>query len=91
MVSVVEKGSHTMLVSSAKTVLAWCPSYRGNLPLDGLPENCGGVYAGVITGIYMQGMVVELDDAVWLLIDDQQLAPPHSLRVGAVVHCQSLP
>ncbi|GJN34121.1 hypothetical protein PR202_gb22763 [Eleusine coracana subsp. coracana] len=85
MVSVREKASYTMLVSSTKTLMAWCPSYRVNLPSDCLPENCGGVYAGVITGIFMQGAVVELDNAVWLLIDDQQLPPPHSLRVGAIV------
>ncbi|PUZ70554.1 hypothetical protein GQ55_2G241100 [Panicum hallii var. hallii] len=85
MVSVVEKGSHTMFVSSTNTAMAWCRSYRGNLPLDGSPEKCGGAYAGVVTGIYLQGMVVELDDTVWLLIDDLLLLPPHSLRVGAVI------
>ncbi|GJM98929.1 hypothetical protein PR202_ga15982 [Eleusine coracana subsp. coracana] len=85
MVSVREKASYTMLVSSTKTTMAWGPSYRVNLPSDCLPENCGGVYAGVITGIFMQGAVVELDNAVWLLIDDQELPPSHSLRVGAVI------
>ncbi|NP_001348322.1 uncharacterized protein LOC100304248 [Zea mays] len=85
MVSVGDKASHTILVSSAKTTMAWCPSYRGSLPLDNLPEKCGGEYAGVITGIYSQGLVVELDDTAWLLIDDQKLLPPHSLRVGAIV------
>ncbi|KAJ1289501.1 hypothetical protein BS78_02G169100 [Paspalum vaginatum] len=85
MVSVGDKGSHKMLVSSAKTAMAWCPSYRSNLPLDCSAEGCGGVYVGVITGIYLQGLVVQLDDDAWLLIDDHQLAPPHSLRVGAIV------
>ena len=85
MVSVGDKASLIMLVSSAKTAVAWCPSYRGSLPLDSFPEKCGGEYAGVITGIYSQGLVVELDDTAWLLIDDQQLTPPHSLRVGAIV------
>ncbi|CAD6219506.1 unnamed protein product [Miscanthus lutarioriparius] len=84
-VSVGDKASHTMLVSSAKTAIAWCPSYRGSLPLYSFPEKCGGEYAGVITGIYSQGLVVELDNTAWLLIDDQQLPPPHSLRVGAIV------
>lgn len=85
MVSIGEKGSYTMLVSSTKTIVAWCPSYAGVMPLDELPGKCGGVYSGVITGIYMQGMVVELDETAWLLIDNQQLAPSHSLRVGAVI------
>uniref|UniRef100_K3ZQ83 CST complex subunit CTC1 n=1 Tax=Setaria italica TaxID=4555 RepID=K3ZQ83_SETIT len=85
LVSVAEKGSHTMLVSSTNTAMAWCRSYRGNLPLDGSPEKCGGVYAGVVTGIYLQGLAVELDDTVWLLIDDLLLLPPHCLRVGAFI------
>ncbi|XP_030540051.1 CST complex subunit CTC1 isoform X2 [Rhodamnia argentea] len=42
-------------------------------------------YTGLATGIYMQGMIVELDKKVWLLLTDQQFQPPHSLRVGAVV------
>lgn len=91
MVSVGDKASHTTLVSSAKTAIAWCPSYRGSLPLDSFPEKCSGEYAGVITGIYSQGLVVELDNTAWLLIDDQQLPPPHSLRVGAIVCCKLSP
>lgn len=87
LVSVAAKDSHTMLVSSANTAMAWCRSYRGNLPLDGSPEKCGGAYAGVVTGIYLQGLAVELDDTVWLLIDDLLLLPPHCLRVGAFVCC----
>jgi len=46
------------------------------------------LFVGVITGIYSQGLVVELDNTAWLLIDDQQLPPPHSLRVGAIVCCK---
>ncbi|XP_031480615.1 CST complex subunit CTC1 isoform X2 [Nymphaea colorata] len=43
-----------------------------------------GQYTGVATGVYMQGMVVELDEKVWLVFTDQ-LENPHSLRVGAIV------
>ncbi|XP_056167763.1 CST complex subunit CTC1 isoform X2 [Syzygium oleosum] len=43
------------------------------------------IYTGLVTGIYMQGMVVELDKKVWLLLTDQQFQPPHSLRVGAII------
>ncbi|CAN6210577.1 unnamed protein product [Urochloa humidicola] len=85
LVSVAEKGSHTMLLSSTNTAMAWCQLHSGNLPLDGSPERCGGAYVGVITEIYFQGLVVELDDTAWLLIDDLLLLPPHSLRVGAVI------
>uniref|UniRef100_A0A0D9XD61 CST complex subunit CTC1 n=1 Tax=Leersia perrieri TaxID=77586 RepID=A0A0D9XD61_9ORYZ len=85
MVSVGTKGSYTMLVSTRKTMLRWCPSYPAVVELDGSSGNCGGVYAGVVTGIYMQGLLIELDETVWLLLDDQHLAPSHSLRVGAVI------
>ncbi|PWA88018.1 conserved telomere maintenance component 1 [Artemisia annua] len=42
-------------------------------------------YIGSITAVYMQGMVVELDEKVLLLVTDHQLSMPHSLRVGAIV------
>ncbi|PRQ20115.1 putative CST complex subunit CTC1, plant protein [Rosa chinensis] len=44
-----------------------------------------GTYRGIVKGVYMQGMVVELDNEVWLLLTDQLLTPPHSLRAGALV------
>lgn len=44
-----------------------------------------GVYTGVVKGVYMQGMVVELDKEVWLLLTDQLFTAPHSLRVGSIV------
>ncbi|KAM5574673.1 CST complex subunit CTC1 [Rosa sericea] len=44
-----------------------------------------GSYRGIVKGVYMQGMVVELDNEVWLLLTDQLLTPPHSLRAGALV------
>ncbi|KAL6493247.1 hypothetical protein OROGR_033006 [Orobanche gracilis] len=42
-------------------------------------------YSGIITGSYMQGMVVELDRDVILLLTDQHLTVPHCVRVGAIV------
>ncbi|KAL8523974.1 hypothetical protein ACS0TY_013800 [Phlomoides rotata] len=44
-----------------------------------------GSYTGFITGSYMQGMVLELDQEVMLLSTDQHLSLPHSVRVGALV------
>ncbi|KAJ8437655.1 hypothetical protein Cgig2_028593 [Carnegiea gigantea] len=44
-----------------------------------------GMYVGVVRGVYMQSMIVELDKEVWLLLMDQLLVVPHSLRVGAVL------
>lgn len=49
-----------------------------------------GTYVGIIRGVYMQGMVVEMDNEVWLLLTDQLLTPPHSLRVGAIVSAVTL-
>ncbi|KAM0911145.1 hypothetical protein ACQ4PT_013695 [Festuca glaucescens] len=90
MVSVGKKGSYTMLVSSAITMVAWCPSYVG-VPQSGeLPGKCTGVYSGIVSGIYMHGTLVELDGIAWLLIDDKQLVPPHSLRIGAVISVKKL-
>ncbi|KAF5792386.1 putative CST complex subunit CTC1 protein [Helianthus annuus] len=43
------------------------------------------VYTGSVTAMYMQGMVVELDQKVLLLLTDNQLSMPHSLRIGAIV------
>ena len=44
-----------------------------------------GTYRGIVRGVYMQGMLVELDNEVWLMLTDQLLTPPHSLRTGALV------
>lgn len=56
--------------------------FSGNV-LKGNAE-CGS-YTGTVSNVYMQGLVVELDKEVWLLLTDQLLMPPHGLRVGAVV------
>ncbi|KAK7405405.1 hypothetical protein VNO78_06677 [Psophocarpus tetragonolobus] len=44
-----------------------------------------GAYSGVITGVYMQGMVLELDREVWLLLTDQLHTSIHGLRVGSIL------
>ncbi|XP_037493187.1 CST complex subunit CTC1 isoform X2 [Jatropha curcas] len=49
-----------------------------------------GAYTGVVKGVYMQGMVVELHKEVWLLLTDQLLSPPHSLRVGAIISLRNV-
>ncbi|KAI5353987.1 PREDICTED: CST complex subunit CTC1 [Prunus dulcis] len=52
---------------------------------------CGtGTYRGIVKGAHMQGMVVELDYQVWLLLTDQLLTPPHSPRVGALVSVRNV-
>ncbi|XP_031273380.1 CST complex subunit CTC1 isoform X2 [Pistacia vera] len=49
-----------------------------------------GVYTGVVKGVYMHGMIVELDNEVWLLLSDKLLSVPHSLRVGAVISLRNV-
>lgn len=44
-----------------------------------------GSYKGTVKNIYMQGMVVELDNEAWLLLTNQSFMPPHGLRIGANV------
>ncbi|CAA7396456.1 unnamed protein product [Spirodela intermedia] len=67
---------------------------------NGKPGDCGsaersalprkgshvGNYCGVVTGVFKNGTVVELDRKnVWLLLAGPLLDLPHSLRVGAVI------
>jgi hypothetical protein len=80
--------SRLMYVTTDKSALhlprlskKWVPHEKINVKGKG---ECGS-YKGVVRGVYMQGMVVELDDEVWLLLTDHQVTAPHSLRVGALV------
>lgn len=86
--------SRLMYVTTDKSALhlprlskKWVPHEKSVVKGKG---ECGS-YKGVVRGVYMQGMVVELDDEVWLLLTDHQVTAPHSLRVGALVsesiHC----
>ncbi|RRT78514.1 hypothetical protein B296_00022911 [Ensete ventricosum] len=74
------KESYLTFVSTALTMVS-----LSQLPTVTPVKTDEGVYNGVVTGIYMNGMVVELDEKVWLLITDSLLAPQHSLRVGAII------
>lgn len=80
------KESYVMFVTTVKSVvsLSQLPMKVKALVGRGMSPS-GGVFKGVVTGVYMQGMAVELDGKVWLLVTDPQLAPQHCLRVGAVV------
>ncbi|KAL1539556.1 CST complex subunit CTC1-like isoform X1 [Salvia divinorum] len=44
-----------------------------------------GSYTGFISGIYMDGLIIELDQDVILLLTNQYLAFPHYVRVGVLV------
>lgn len=79
--------SYLMFVTTDKTNVSLC-----EVPLSMMASrvvrpvmNHARVYCGVVTGIYMQGMAVELDEKVWLMITDPLLGLHHSLRVGALV------
>lgn len=87
-----ERESQLMFVTTENSVLhlprlsnKWSP-FMKNIVGKG---ECGA-YTGVVKGVYMRGMVIELDKEVWLLLSDQLLTAPHSLRVGAIVSKISL-
>ncbi|XP_020704179.1 CST complex subunit CTC1 isoform X3 [Dendrobium catenatum] len=93
MIFVGEKISYAMYVTPLETSVS-----LGRLPLEAmqLGEDVrakmiedGAVYNGIITRVYMQGMAVELDDKVWLLVTDSNLAPLAALRVGAIISIQN--
>lgn len=80
--------SQLIYLTTGKTVLRVLGRANQELPrketvIKGMGECC--LFSGIVTGIYMQGMVINLDDRVWLLVTDGLLKPPHSLRVGALV------
>ncbi|KAJ4963941.1 hypothetical protein NE237_023880 [Protea cynaroides] len=82
-----------MFTSTDKTVLHIPRSSVGELlsrrtKIKGRGES--GVYTGVVTGVYMQGMVVELDEKVWLLLTDHISCLPHSLRLGALISLRNV-
>ncbi|XP_024017091.1 CST complex subunit CTC1, partial [Morus notabilis] len=49
-----------------------------------------GSYTGIVKGVYMQGMVVELDHEVWLLLTSHLFTAPHSLRIGALISVKNV-
>ncbi|XP_048501203.1 CST complex subunit CTC1 isoform X2 [Beta vulgaris subsp. vulgaris] len=49
-----------------------------------------GKYIGVVRGIYVQGMVVHLDEEVWLLLTNESQLLPHSVRIGSVVYVRNV-
>ncbi|MED6208091.1 hypothetical protein PIB30_041729 [Stylosanthes scabra] len=58
----------------------WLPCFKSGMTAKG---ECGA-YTGVIKGVYIQGMALELDHDVWLLLTDELHTLMHGLRVGAV-------
>ncbi|KAI3933792.1 hypothetical protein MKW92_038034 [Papaver armeniacum] len=79
-----KQDSCSMLITTDKAALR----YRQGFPDEATmikKSGDSGAYSGTVTGVYMEGMVVELDDKVWILITDRLLAPPHSLRIGVMI------
>lgn len=82
------KERQLMLVNTERTVLHVPRLLKRSVPVSktfvrGNGE-CGE-YSGVVKGVYMQGMVVELESDVWLLLTGNSLMVPHSLRAGTLV------
>jgi hypothetical protein len=77
-----------MYLTLDEMVLRVCPRLEKLVPslkseIKGKGE-CG-CYTGVISGVHMKGMVLELDNDVWLLLTDQLHTMIHGLRVGSIV------
>ncbi|XP_074273234.1 CST complex subunit CTC1 isoform X6 [Silene latifolia] len=49
-----------------------------------------GMYIGVVRGVYMQGMAIELDKEVWLLMTEESLVFTCSIRVGAIIRVRNV-
>ncbi|XP_024952233.2 CST complex subunit CTC1 isoform X2 [Citrus sinensis] len=85
--------SQLMFVTTENSVLhvprllkKWSPPSK--TVIKGKGES--GVYTGVVKGVYMQGLLVELDNEVWLLLTDKLRTVPHSLRSGAVISVRNV-
>ncbi|KAA3490591.1 CST complex subunit CTC1-like isoform X1 [Gossypium australe] len=71
-------GSELMFVTAENSVL-----HLPQLLKKVKRKDVCGSYKGTVKNVYMQGMVVELDNEAWLLLTNQSLMPPHGLRIGA--------
>ncbi|KAL9247616.1 hypothetical protein vseg_021031 [Gypsophila vaccaria] len=49
-----------------------------------------GVYIGVVRGVYMQGMAIELDDEVWLIMTEESLVLTCCVRVGSILYVRNV-
>lgn len=88
LVYITKEESCIMYMTLDEMVLRVCLRSEGLAPclkseIKGKGE-CGS-YTGVIKGVYMQGMALELDNDVWLLLTDQLHTLMHGLRVGSIV------
>ncbi|KAG5001082.1 hypothetical protein JHK87_022154 [Glycine soja] len=89
LVYVTKKESRVMYVTMDESVLhvgscseKCAPSLKSGIKGKG---ECGA-YTGVVKGVYLQGMVLELDHDVWLLLTDQLHTSMHGLRVGSITY-----
>ncbi|KAL2326109.1 hypothetical protein Fmac_025167 [Flemingia macrophylla] len=93
MVYVTEEESRVMYVTVDESVLH----------VGSFPEKCVsslrtgikgkgecGAYTGVVKGVYMQGMVLELDHDVWLLLTERLRTSVHGLRVGSILSVRNV-
>ncbi|KAK1269376.1 hypothetical protein QJS04_geneDACA006523 [Acorus gramineus] len=85
--------SQLMLVTTGRTAVYQTRTgdVCGLIGGKALPEKselC--TYNGVVTGVYMKGLVVELDGKVWLLLTDRSLTLPHTVRVGALISAMNV-
>ncbi|KAK7243336.1 hypothetical protein RIF29_38129 [Crotalaria pallida] len=86
--------SRLMYVTADKSVLHVCRFSEKWMPClksDDIKGNgeCG-TYTGLIKGVYMQGMALELDHDVWLLLTDELHSHVHGLRIGTIISVRNV-
>ncbi|GAU16875.1 hypothetical protein TSUD_368240, partial [Trifolium subterraneum] len=82
-----------MYLTLDEMVLRVCPRLEKLVPslkseINGKGE-CG-CYTGLIRGVHMKGMALELDNDVWLLLTDQLHTMIHGLRVGSIISVRNV-
>nr|XP_004511201.1 CST complex subunit CTC1 isoform X2 [Cicer arietinum] len=93
LVYITKEESCLMYLTLDETVLHVCPRLGKLAPclkseIKGKGE-CGS-YTGVIRGVYMNGMALELDNNVWLLLTDRLHTMIHGLRVGSIISVRNV-
>ncbi|CAI8606844.1 unnamed protein product [Vicia faba] len=93
LVCLTKEESCLMYLTLDEMVLRVCPRLEKLAPclkreIKGKGE-CGS-YTGVIRGVYMKGMALELDNDVWFLLTDKLHTMIHGLRVGSIISMRNV-
>ncbi|KAE9616299.1 putative CST complex subunit CTC1, plant protein [Lupinus albus] len=94
MIYITKDESRVMYVTADMSVFHVCRFSENRMPCLKSYDIAGkgecGTYTGVIKNVYMQGMALELDHDVWLLLTDELHTSAHGLRVGAIISVRNV-